>query len=43
MIEQMKPKQTFGQSEIQDGDVICFQVELPEKELVCPALPEVTH
>lgn len=34
MIEQMKPKLSFGQSEIQDGDVICFQVDLPEKEYV---------
>ena len=25
MIEAMKPKQTFQQSEIQDGDIICFQ------------------
>jgi ubiquitin carboxyl-terminal hydrolase 7 len=25
MIEPMKPKQTFQQSEIQDGDIICFQ------------------
>ncbi|KAL1944539.1 hypothetical protein VTO73DRAFT_2969 [Trametes versicolor] len=33
MIEQMKPKLTFTQSEIQDGDIICFQVELSEKEL----------
>jgi len=32
MIELMKMKATFGQSEIQDGDVICFQVELTEKE-----------
>jgi ubiquitin carboxyl-terminal hydrolase 7 len=32
MIELMKMKATFAQSEIQDGDVICFQVELPEKE-----------
>ena len=30
--EQMKPKMTFAQSEIQDGDVICFQVDLNEKE-----------
>jgi len=29
----MKPKLSFGQSEIQDGDVICFQVDLPEKEI----------
>jgi len=32
MIQLMMPKLTFGQSEIQDGDVICFQVNLPEKE-----------
>ncbi|KAJ6256642.1 Ubiquitin carboxyl-terminal hydrolase [Drechslerella dactyloides] len=34
MIEPMKPKQTFAQAEIQDGDIICFQRQLPEKELV---------
>ncbi|KAF6765135.1 ubiquitin carboxyl-terminal hydrolase 5 [Ephemerocybe angulata] len=33
MIELMKPKQSFAQSEIQDGDIICFQVDLPEKEI----------
>ncbi|KAF9532244.1 hypothetical protein CPB83DRAFT_847503 [Crepidotus variabilis] len=33
MIELMKLKMTFSQSEIQDGDVICFQVDLPEKEI----------
>ena len=32
MIEQMKLKATFGQSEIQDGDVICFQMEISERE-----------
>ncbi|KAB5596509.1 Ubiquitin carboxyl-terminal hydrolase [Ceratobasidium theobromae] len=32
MIEVMKPKLTFAQSEIQDGDIVCFQVELNEKE-----------
>lgn len=32
MIEQMKPKATFAQSEIQDGDVICFQVEVSDKD-----------
>ena len=32
MIELMKPKSTFAQSEIQDGDVICFQVDISEKE-----------
>jgi ubiquitin carboxyl-terminal hydrolase 7 len=34
MIELMKPKFTFTQSEIQDGDIICFQVDINEKELV---------
>ncbi|KIY50921.1 ubiquitin carboxyl-terminal hydrolase 5 [Fistulina hepatica ATCC 64428] len=33
MIELMKMKLTFAQSEIQDGDVICFQVELPDNEV----------
>ncbi|KAG8782435.1 hypothetical protein FRC12_020829 [Ceratobasidium sp. 428] len=33
MIEVMKPKLTFAQSEIQDGDVVCFQAELSEKEI----------
>ncbi|KAI9510844.1 ubiquitin carboxyl-terminal hydrolase 5 [Russula earlei] len=33
MIELMKPKLTFSQSEIQDGDVICFQVDLSDKEI----------
>ena len=33
MIELMKPKLTFQQSEIQDGDVICFQVEMKETEI----------
>ena len=39
MIELMKPKLTFTQSEIQDGDIICFQVDLSEKEYVffCPS------
>ncbi|TFY56142.1 hypothetical protein EVJ58_g7817 [Rhodofomes roseus] len=32
MIELMKPKLTFTQSEIQDGDIICFQVDISEKE-----------
>jgi ubiquitin carboxyl-terminal hydrolase 7 len=32
MIELMKSKATFAQSEIQDGDVICCQVELGDKE-----------
>ncbi|TFY70399.1 hypothetical protein EVG20_g2597 [Dentipellis fragilis] len=33
MIELMKPKLTFQQSEIQDGDLICFQVDISEKEV----------
>ncbi|KAL4929658.1 ubiquitin-specific protease UBP15 [Aspergillus undulatus] len=33
MIELMKPKQTFQQSEIQDGDIITFQKSLKESEL----------
>ena len=32
MIGLMKPTSTFAQSEIQDGDVICSQVEMSEKE-----------
>ncbi|KAF8319268.1 cysteine proteinase [Clavulina sp. PMI_390] len=32
MIELMKSKMTFAQSEIQDGDIICFQVDLSDKE-----------
>ena len=32
MIELMKPKTTFAQSEIQDGDIICFQVEISDKD-----------
>ena len=38
MIELMKPKATFVQSEIQDGDIICFQVEMNEKEYVSSLL-----
>lgn len=38
MIELMKPKLTFTQSEIQDGDIICFQVDLSEKEYVFSCL-----
>jgi len=34
MIEEMKLKSTFHQSEIQDGDIICFQKALSEKEYV---------
>lgn len=31
-VEVMKPKQTLNQSEIQDGDIICFQKALTEDE-----------
>jgi ubiquitin carboxyl-terminal hydrolase 7 len=31
MIEIMKNKATFVQSEIQDGDIVCFQTELSEQ------------
>ena len=34
MIEGMKVKQTYQQNEIQDGDVVCYQVEMTEKESV---------
>lgn len=34
MIEPMKPKVTLQQAEIQDGDIVCFQRVLPEKEYV---------
>ncbi|PSR74161.1 hypothetical protein PHLCEN_2v10117 [Hermanssonia centrifuga] len=33
MIEMMKLKLTFTQSEIQDGDIICFQVDINDKEI----------
>ena len=33
MIEPMKPKSTLAQSEIQDGDIVCFQKALSEKEV----------
>ncbi|PYH96113.1 ubiquitin C-terminal hydrolase [Aspergillus ellipticus CBS 707.79] len=38
MIDIMKPKQTFQQSEIQDGDIIAFQKTLKESELPASAL-----
>ena len=34
MIELMKGKATFLQSEIQDGDILCFQAEPSEAEYV---------
>jgi len=33
MIELMKPKATFLQSEIQDGDILCFQADQSEAEI----------
>ncbi|KAJ5832000.1 hypothetical protein N7474_000311 [Penicillium riverlandense] len=38
MIDVMKPKQTFQQSEIQDGDIITFQRSVKESELPSTAL-----
>ena len=38
MIDVMKPKQTFQQSEIQDGDIITFQRTMKEGELPATAL-----
>jgi ubiquitin carboxyl-terminal hydrolase 7 len=38
MIDLMKPKQTFLQSEIQDGDIITFQRALKESEIPATAL-----
>ena len=32
MIEPMKPKVTFQQAEIQDGDIVCFQKTLSDQE-----------
>lgn len=34
MIEKMNLEATFQQSEIQNGDIICLQKDLPEKEYV---------
>lgn len=33
MIEPMKPKSTLAMAEIQDGDIVCFQKVLSEKEI----------
>ncbi|KAJ5176850.1 uncharacterized protein N7482_002727 [Penicillium canariense] len=38
MIDAMKPKQTFQQSEIQDGDIITFQRTIKDSELPPTAL-----
>ncbi|KAJ5381415.1 Ubiquitin carboxyl-terminal hydrolase 21 [Penicillium cataractarum] len=38
MIDVMKPKQTFQQSEIQDGDIITFQRTVKDSELPSTAL-----
>lgn len=34
MIEKMNLESTFQQSEIQDGDIICFQKVLTDEEYV---------
>ena len=33
MIELMDLKYTFAKSEIQDGDIICFQIEISDDEV----------
>lgn len=33
MIELLKPKYTFALGEIQEGDIICFQVDISDKEV----------
>ncbi|KAL4939277.1 hypothetical protein BDV06DRAFT_199293 [Aspergillus oleicola] len=38
MIDLMKPKQTFQQSEIQDGDIITFQKSVKESEMPSTAI-----
>jgi ubiquitin carboxyl-terminal hydrolase 7 len=38
MIDVMKPKQTFQQSEIQDGDIITFQRSVKESEVPASAI-----
>ncbi|KAK9471279.1 uncharacterized protein V1510DRAFT_420556 [Dipodascopsis tothii] len=37
MIEAIKPKQTYKDAEIQDGDIICFQKQYSEQELAAVA------
>lgn len=37
MIEPMKPKSTLHQAEIQDGDIVCFQQVLSEKQALSVA------
>ena len=34
MIEGLKIKQTFAQNELQDGDVLTYQVEIPVEQYV---------
>ena len=33
MIERMKPRYTLTESEIQDGDIICFQTQISDQEV----------
>ena len=37
MIEPMKPKSTLQTAEIQDGDIVCFQKQLPESQVAAIA------
>jgi ubiquitin carboxyl-terminal hydrolase 7 len=43
MVELMNLKFTFMQSEIQDGDIICFQVDLAEQEYVSLHMSETVY
>jgi ubiquitin carboxyl-terminal hydrolase 7 len=38
MIEGLKIKQTFAQNELQDGDVLTYQVEIPAEQYASPAI-----
>ncbi|KAI9784883.1 MAG: hypothetical protein M1816_000578 [Peltula sp. TS41687] len=40
MIEPMKPGQTLVAAEIQDGDIVCFQKAIPEKDLSSVVPPD---
>ena len=32
-IEQMKPHRTLTQGGIIDGDIVCFQIDIPDQEI----------
>ncbi|KAI5283615.1 hypothetical protein KEM54_001983 [Ascosphaera aggregata] len=40
LVQPLKPKQTFEEAEIGNGDIICFQRQLPEEELSKVALTD---